>query len=98
MYEDSGFSGRDLDRPTIRRSTQWARQAGIPVVNAGDGRKPDAMSDEDALKTLGDRLAQILEEATRCEVHLAIEPHGTFSLTADGLEKVSTHLVSPRKG
>lgn len=74
--------------PAIRRTIEWAREAGIPVVNAGDGRKPDAMSDEDALKTLGDKLAQILEEAARCEVHLAIEPHGTFSLTADGLEQI----------
>lgn len=74
--------------PAIRRTIQWAKEAGIPVVNAGDGRKPDGMSNEDALKTLGDRLAQILEEAARCNVYLAIEPHGTFSLTSDGLEKI----------
>lgn len=74
--------------PAIRRTLQWAGEAGIPVVNAGDGRKPDGMSDDDALKTLGDKLAQILEEAERCKVYLAIEPHGAFSLTADGLKRI----------
>ena len=72
----------------ITQAIRWAKEAGIPVVNAGDGRKPDAMSAEDALKLLGDRLAQILEVAAKCQVHLAIEPHGTFSLTAEGLKKI----------
>jgi sugar phosphate isomerase/epimerase len=72
----------------VTQAIQWASQAGIPVVNAGDGKKPDDMSDEDALKLMGDRLAQILEVAERCGVYLAIEPHGTFSLTADGLQKI----------
>ena len=35
----------------------------IPVVNAGDGKKPVGMSDSDALKLLRDRLAEILEVA-----------------------------------
>ena len=72
----------------VTQAIRWASEAGIPVVNAGDGRKPDDMSEDDALKLMGDRLAQILEVAERCQVYLAIEPHGTFSLTADGLKKI----------
>jgi sugar phosphate isomerase/epimerase len=72
----------------ITRAMQWAKEAGIPVINAGDGRKPASMSDEDALKLLGERLAAILEVAEKCHVYLAIEPHGTFSLTAAGLKKI----------
>ena len=72
----------------ITQTLRWAAAAGIPVVHAGDGRKPKDMSDEDALKLLRDRLAQILEVAGQCRVHLAIEPHGTFSLTAEGLKKI----------
>lgn len=34
------------------------------------------------------RLGRILEEAEECQVHLLIEPHGTFSLTAEGLNKI----------
>ena len=72
----------------ITQTIRWAGEAGIPVVNAGDGKKPEDMSDEDALKLLRERLSQILEVAERSRVHLAIEPHGTFSLTADGLKKI----------
>ncbi len=72
----------------ITQSIRWAKQAGIPVVHAGDGRKPDAMSEADALAMLRDRLAKILEVAEECQVCLAIEPHGTFSMTADGLLKI----------
>ena len=72
----------------ITQAIRWAKEAGIPVVNAGDGRKTDMMSEEDALKVLAERLAAILEVAEKCQVCLAIEPHGTFSLTADGLNKI----------
>jgi len=67
---------------------RWAGEAGIRVVNAGDVTKPATMSDDDALKLLADRLAAILEVAEKARVYLAIEPHGTFSLTADGLKKI----------
>ncbi|MFA5192408.1 MAG: sugar phosphate isomerase/epimerase family protein [Verrucomicrobiia bacterium] len=72
----------------ISQAIRWASRAGIPVVNAGDGRKPKNMSDDEALKVLRERLAKILEVAEECRVYLAIEPHGTFSLTADGLKKI----------
>jgi len=72
----------------ITQTIRWAAAAGIPVVNAGDGKKPDDMSDTEALKLLQERLAQILEVAEQNSVYLAIEPHGTFSLTADGLKKI----------
>jgi sugar phosphate isomerase/epimerase len=72
----------------VTQAIRWAKEAGIPVVNAGDGRKSEDMSEADALKLLGDRLAAILEVAAQCGVYLAIEPHGTFSLTADGLKRI----------
>ncbi len=36
----------------ITRAIRWAKEAGIPVVNAGDGRKPDGMSEADAFRLL----------------------------------------------
>ena len=72
----------------IRRAIAWAEAAGIPVVNAGDGHKPQEMTDDEAMVILADRLAAILEQAAASRVHLAIEPHGTFSLTPDGLLKI----------
>jgi sugar phosphate isomerase/epimerase len=72
----------------ITQAIRWAKEAGIPVVHAGDGHKPKDMSETDAFKLLADRLAAILEAAEKCGVCLAIEPHGTFSVTADGLKKI----------
>jgi len=70
----------------VSQAIRWAHEAGIPVVNCGDGRKPKNMSDADALKLVAERMAAILEVAEKCQVYLAIEPHGTFSVTADGLK------------
>ena len=70
------------------RTIEWAAAAGIPVVHTGDGHKPADMSIEDAYKTLEERLGLILEAAKKYNVKVAIEPHGTFSLTADGLNKI----------
>lgn len=70
------------------RSVQWAAAAGIPVLHTGDGHKPAGMSEEDAFKVLEDKLAPILAEAKKCGVKVAIEPHGTFSLTLDGLRRI----------
>ena len=79
----------------ITQTVRWAKEAGIPVVHAGDGKKPDSMTEADAWKVLAERLAAILEVAEKCQVYLAIEPHGTFSLTADGLKKIMA--LSPSK-
>lgn len=72
----------------VSAALTWAQAAGIPVVNAGDGHKPEVLSDAEALALLGERLGAILEVAARCQVYVAIEPHGTFSLTPDGLAAI----------
>ena len=70
------------------RSIEWAAAAGIPVLHTGDGHKPEGMSDEDAYKIFEEKLGLILEAAEKNNVTVAIEPHGTFSLTAEGLQKM----------
>lgn len=70
------------------RSVEWAAAAGIPVLHTGDGKKPKDMSDEDAFKVLEEKLSLILEVAKKNGVTVAIEPHGSFSLTADGLKRI----------
>ncbi len=82
----------------ITTTLQWAKAAGIPVVNAGDGTKPPDMTDEDAFAILADRLVQIVAEAERCQVYLAIEPHGTYSLTPEGLQRIMAVCDSPWLG
>ena len=80
------------------RTLEWACAAGIPVVNTGDGFKPENMSDEDAFKLYEDRMAQILEACERTHTRIAIEPHGTFSLTGDGLVRLLSYSTSPWLG
>lgn len=70
------------------RSIEWAAAAGIPVVHTGDGHKPKDMTDEEAYAVLQERLSLILEAAAKYHVTVAIEPHGTFSLTLEGLKRM----------
>lgn len=70
------------------RSIEWAAAAGIPILHTGDGAKPEGMSDEEAFKILEEKLLKILEAAKKHGVKVAIEPHGTFSLTGDGLKRI----------
>lgn len=73
---------------TIKRTIEWAAAANIPIVDLGDGYKPDDMSEDDAFKRLSERLLCLIETAEKYDVTLALEPHGSFSLTADGLERI----------
>ena len=70
------------------RSIEWAAAAGIPVLHTGDGKKPKDMSDTDAFKVLEEKLSLILEAARKNGVKVAIEPHGSFSLTGAGLGRI----------
>jgi sugar phosphate isomerase/epimerase len=99
LWAPNGAIIRDPDSVRgVSQAVRWAHAAGIPVVNCGDGAKPAGMSDADALACLGDRLAQILAVAEMCQVHVAIEPHGAFSLTAEGLKKILGLSSSPWLG
>lgn len=70
------------------RSIEWAAAAGIPIVHLGDGFRPETMSDDEAFGRIADRLAALAEAARKNGVRLAIEPHGTYSLTCAGLLKI----------
>jgi sugar phosphate isomerase/epimerase len=90
LADDLGFKGVTglWAGGDMAKTIHWAQAAGIPIVHTGDGHIADSVSEEDALKQLRDRLASILEVAEKCRVYVAIEPHGNFSLTADGLKKI----------
>ncbi len=70
------------------RSIEFASEAGIPVLHTGDGHKPEGMTDEYAFKVFEEKMLKILEVAKKKGVKVAIEPHGSFSLTKDGLLKI----------
>ncbi|NQT66555.1 MAG: sugar phosphate isomerase/epimerase [Actinobacteria bacterium] len=69
----------------IKRALEWAHDAGVPVILTGEGRIPEGMSVENAISILKPRYEEILEVAEKNKVFLAIEDHGSISLTPDGL-------------
>lgn len=82
----------------VAKCIRWAKAADIPVVHAADGFKPEDMSEEDAFKILRERLLQILETAEENQIYLGIEPHGTFSMTPEGLKRMMSVSSSKRLG
>ena len=72
----------------IRQALKWAKEAGVPCILTGEGRKPEDMTSEDALNILADRYADLGEVAEANRVYLALEDHGTISLKPDGLPKL----------
>lgn len=96
--EGALIPGGDKCVPTVRRAIEWAAAAQIPVLDFGDGHKPADMSDSDAFSRLQDRILELLEVAEKNHVILALEPHGTFSLTKEGLARILSISSSPYLG
>jgi len=72
----------------LRHSLEFAAGAKVPVVATGEGRLPEGMKPEEALKILKPKLERLAQVAEKCKVHLAIEPHGSLSLSPGGLSKI----------
>lgn len=87
---DGNIIANDRAVESVTRSIEWAAAANIPVLHLGDGHKPAQMSDEEAFAVLADKMQAILEAARKNGVTVAIEPHGTFSLTKNGLLRLLT--------
>jgi len=72
----------------IAQALEWCHAAGVPVVLTGEGRMPDDMTKPEALGILKDRLAHLAEVAGLNQVVLALEDHGSLTLTPDGLPEI----------
>ena len=72
----------------IKRALEWAHFAEVPVILTGEGRVPEEMTFVNALDILKPRYEEILGVAEKNNVYLAIEYHGSISLTPDGLPKL----------
>jgi sugar phosphate isomerase/epimerase len=72
----------------IAQALEWCHAAGVPVVLTGEGRLPPDMSVEQALDILKGRLEGLAEVAEKNQVYLALEDHGSISLTPDGLSRI----------
>lgn len=81
-----------LTEPTaeedLQHSLEFAAAAGVSVVATGEGRMPQGMTLDEALSLLKPKLERLAQIAERCRVVLAMEPHGSLSLSQGGLEKI----------
>jgi sugar phosphate isomerase/epimerase len=82
----------------LRHSLEFAAGAGVPVVATGEGRLPAGMRPEEALAILKPRLERLAAVAERCRVVLALEPHGSISLSPGGLSRILALAPSPWVG
>jgi hypothetical protein len=57
-------------------------------VLTGEGGKSQEMSDEEAFDIAKERILEVLKEAERLKVAFAMEPHGVFSRTIQGLKRL----------
>lgn len=80
------------------RTLAWANAAGIGIIHTGDGFQPEGVTKEEAFRLYEERIAILLEAAERLKVIIAIEPHGTFSLTGKGLARLMSVSQSPYLG
>jgi sugar phosphate isomerase/epimerase len=72
----------------IEQSLVWAGAAEVPLILTGEGRVPQGMTQESALAILKERLEKLSEVAAQNKVYLAMEDHGSISLTPDGLPRI----------
>ena len=72
----------------IRHSLEFCAAAGVPVVASGEGRLPEGMTVVQALEILKPKLERLAQLAEKCKVYLAIEPHGSLSLSPGGISKI----------
>lgn len=88
---DGSLIANDKCVESGRRSIEWAEAAEIPIVHIGEGFKPKDMSEDEAFKRIEDRINELTAHARTHGVKLAVEPHGTYSLTMNGLLKIISY-------
>jgi sugar phosphate isomerase/epimerase len=79
----------------LRHSLEFCAAAGVPVVATGEGRLPEGMAPEQALAILKPKFERLVQVAQKCKVVLAIEPHGSLSLSPGGLAQILALAPSP---
>jgi sugar phosphate isomerase/epimerase len=79
----------------IAQGLKWSKDAGVPVVLTGEGRQPADMPLREALAILKGRLTELAEVAEQNQVYLALEDHGSITLSSlDGLPQLLSLVKS----
>ncbi|MCL4545986.1 MAG: sugar phosphate isomerase/epimerase [Chloroflexi bacterium] len=76
----------------------YAATLGAPIVNTAEGKKPDWLSEAEALTMIGVTLRAVLHVAEQEGVKVALEPHGQFTTTVSGMQRLLDLDSSPVLG
>jgi len=88
-YPLSGKDGPLRGVPYVMKSIQWANLVGCPCVDTTDGmKKPEGLSDNEAMELMKRSYEQILEVAEAHKVTVNIEPHGYFTTKPEMMERM----------
>lgn len=81
--------------PRLTRAIQFAAACGAKFVNTDEMIKPEWMDDDFAHEVMRYTLTKASMVAERHGVYLCLEPHGTYTKTADGLLRIMRLVNSP---
>lgn len=81
--------------PRLTRAIQFAAACGAKFVNTDEMIKPEWMDDDFAHEVMKYTLTKAAMVAERHGVFICIEPHGTYTKTADGLLRIMNLVDSP---
>ena len=88
----------DVAIPYLTRAVRFAAAVGAPVVCTSEGKRPEWMTVDEGYATIRMTLRVALQEAERYGVWIAVEPHGEFTTTLAGMERILGSVDSPRLG
>jgi sugar phosphate isomerase/epimerase len=80
------------------KAVRYAAVLGAPVVNTAEGKKPAWMRDDEALTVIGVTLRAVLRVAEQEGVKIGLEPHGQFTTTPEGIQRLLELGGSPALG
>ncbi len=95
-YPLSGSDGPTRGVPYVLKSIPWAAHAGCHHVATTDGlRRPEGLSDEEAMALMKRSYAEIVETAEAYETVVTIELHGYFTTNPDAVGRMLDFVDSP---
>jgi sugar phosphate isomerase/epimerase len=95
-YPLSGKDGPLYGVPYVLRSLQWAKLAGCDRIATTDGlKKPEGLSDGEAMALMRRSYEQILEVAEAYEIIINIEVHGYFTTDPERVAEMLDFVDSP---
>lgn len=84
--------------PRLTKAIVFADACGAEFVNTDEMIRPDWMDEDFAHDTMRYTLKKASLVAERHGINIGVEPHGEFTKTADGLQRIVGLVDSPRIG